>query len=120
MLLGQWILSDAEFSALDPVRRRRAKPTSDQQRGLARARARAGALLASGVALVVAACAVVLAHHPLAGVAPLVVGLVVAYAGERGFSRVQLATARWRPGIPERGPEPNSDAISGAGSHGQF
>jgi hypothetical protein len=120
MLLGRWILSDAEFSALAPVRRRRAKPTPDQQRALSRARTRAGTVLALGVALLVAGVVLDLVHHPLTGAAPLVCGVIAAYVGERGFARVQLATDRARPGIPERGPDPNSDAVTGAGSHGHF
>ena len=120
MLLGRWILSDAEFKALDPVRRRRARPTPDQQRGLGRARVRAGSVLAAGIALVAAGAVVVLTHHPLTGAVPLILGLVLTTAGERGFARVQFATARRRPGVNERGPDPNSDAFTGAGSHGHF
>jgi hypothetical protein len=120
VLPGRWVLSDADYKSLEPVRRRRGKPTAEQLRVLARARRRAAVIVAFGLALLAAGIGLVLAHDVGAGVAPLVAGLVLGAAGERAIARVQVATERARPGVPTSGAEPNGDAMSGGGHYGSF
>ena len=63
-------------------------------RQFARARRRARALIAAGVAGIVGGVALVIAAHPAVGALPLIAGGIVLFQGERRLTRVDAAMRR--------------------------
>jgi hypothetical protein len=91
--------SRAELAKMATTRTRRSRELSPEAAsGFARARSRARAVIAGGVAGIAAGVGLVIAAHPAVGALPLIAGGIVAYRGERRLSRVDAAFRKARYG----------------------